>query len=55
MEVKSLREIEVSPQVKVGIQENKKVTVGNISTKMNIAALLCIEITISIVLDSNKE
>lgn len=31
-EVKSLHEIEVSLQVKIGIQEDKKVTVGNIST-----------------------
>ena len=32
MEVKSLHEIEVSLQVKIGIHEDKKVTVGNITT-----------------------
>lgn len=32
MEVKSLHEIEVSLQVKIGIKEDKKVTVGNITT-----------------------
>lgn len=33
-EVKTLHEIEVSLHVKIGIQEDKKVTVGNIATSI---------------------
>jgi len=40
MGVKSLHEIEVSLQVKIGIQEDKKVTVGNIATAINCGLML---------------